>query len=84
MKIVEFWCKIIENKAKWRRIMQILNFLFQASTPFDIFSSQTFLVQKIDGTGLPDALHSRVTAPPFLAVIWPLDGTARTLGGTVN
>lgn len=50
----------------------------------NIFSSQTFLVQKIDGTGFPDALHSRVTAPPFLAVIWPLDGTARTLGGTVN
>lgn len=43
---------------------------------------QTFFVQYIDGTGLPEALHSRVTAPPFRAVIWPLDGTARTLGGT--
>lgn len=34
------------------------------------------------GTGFPDALHSNVTAPPFRAVICPLDGTAFTDGGT--
>lgn len=45
---------------------------------------QTFFVQDIDGTGFPEALHSNVTAPPFRAVIWPLDGTARMLGGTGN
>lgn len=45
---------------------------------------QTFFVQKIVGTGLPEALHSKVTAPPLRAVIWPLDGTARTLDGTEN
>lgn len=45
---------------------------------------QTFFVQYIDGTGFPEALHSNVTAPPFRAVIWPLDGTARTLGGTAK
>lgn len=44
----------------------------------------TFFVQYIDGTGFPEALHSKVTAPPFRAVICPLDGTARTLGGTEN
>jgi hypothetical protein len=38
----------------------------------------------MDGTGFPEALHSKVTAPPFRAVICPLDGTARTLGGTEN
>jgi polyferredoxin len=38
----------------------------------------------MEGTGFPEALHSKVTAPPFRAVICPLDGTARTLGGTEN
>jgi hypothetical protein len=47
-------------------------------------ASFTFFVQYIDGTGFPEALHSKVTAPPFRAVICPLDGTARTLGGTEN
>lgn len=46
--------------------------------------SLTFFVQKIVGTGFPEALHSSVTAPPLRAVIWPLDGTALTLGGTEN
>lgn len=42
----------------------------------------TFLDQWIDGTGFPAALHSNVTDPPFLAVTCPVEGTARTLGGT--
>lgn len=36
------------------------------------------------GTGLPEALHSNVTDPPFLAVNWPLEGVVRILGGTVT
>lgn len=42
----------------------------------------TFFVQNIDGTGLPDALHSSVIVPPFRAVNCPVCGTALTLGGT--
>jgi hypothetical protein len=42
----------------------------------------TVFVQYIDGTGLPDALHSSVTEPLLRAVSWPVVGTARTLGGT--
>lgn len=46
--------------------------------PLEIFTHETC------GTGFPDALHSNVTAPPFRAVICPLDGTALTDGGTEN
>lgn len=42
----------------------------------------SLLNQYIVGTGLPDALHSRVTVLPFLAVTWPLCGRARRVGGT--
>lgn len=66
---VIFQSHSVDNKKLWK--------LFR-----NFVQSQTFFVQYIDGTGLPEALHSRVTAPPFRAVIWPLEGTARTLGGT--
>lgn len=36
----------------------------------------------MDGTGLPDGLHSRVMVPPFRAVSWPFAGEVRILGGT--
>ena len=36
------------------------------------------------GTGLPEALHSNVIDPPFLAVNWPLEGDVLILGGTVQ
>lgn len=36
----------------------------------------------MDGTGLPDALHSIDTDPPCFTVSWPLDGTIRSVGGT--
>lgn len=42
----------------------------------------TLRVHKMLGTGLPEALHSNVIVPPFLAVSWPLAGDARILGGT--
>lgn len=45
---------------------------------------RTFLLQTIDGTGFPDALHSSVMVPPFRAVSCPVCGTAFTLGGTVT
>lgn len=48
------------------------------------FQSHTFLVQNIEGTGFPDALHSSVMVPPLRAVSWPVCGTARMLGGTVD
>lgn len=74
--------EIFRIRSVWKMLTSVIKSAWQAGE-WGTFE-QTFLVQKIDGTGLPDALHSRVTAPPFLAVIWPLDGTARTLGGTVN
>lgn len=33
-------------------------------------------------TGLPDALHSKVTVLPFLAETCPFCGTALNVGGT--
>lgn len=36
----------------------------------------------MDGTGLPDGLHSSVMVPPLRAVSWPLAGEVRILGGT--
>lgn len=44
----------------------------------------TFLDQNITGTGLPEALHSKVIEPPLRAVSWPLEGDVRILGGTEN
>lgn len=44
----------------------------------------TFFVQYMDGTGFPDALHSKVIAPPFRACTCPDVGTARIVGGTVK
>lgn len=38
----------------------------------------------MDGTGLPDGLHSRVIVPPFRAVSWPFAGEVRILGGTTK
>lgn len=38
--------------------------------------------QCIVGTGLPEALHSKVTVPPFLAVNCPVEGDVLILGGT--
>lgn len=42
----------------------------------------TFFVQYIEGTGLPEPLHSKVTGPPLRACKFPEVGVARTLGGT--
>lgn len=33
---------------------------------------------------IPEALHSNVTVEPFLAVTWPVSGTARNVGGTIK
>lgn len=73
MQLLREGCQVI-IVGRWSR-------LFSVAVGFhkDNF---TFFVQCIDGTGLPDALHSNVTAPPFLAVTCPLVGTARMLGGT--
>lgn len=51
----------------------------------DILSKKyehTFFVQYIEGTGLPEPLHSNVTGPPLRACRFPDVGVARTLGGT--
>lgn len=37
-----------------------------------VYNLHTFFVQKIVGTGFPDALHSRVIVPPLRAVNCPL------------
>jgi hypothetical protein len=42
----------------------------------------TFLVQVMVGTGLPEALHSKVTEPPLRTVIEPVEGWLRIVGGT--
>lgn len=42
----------------------------------------TFLDHWTVGGGLPPALHSKVTVPPFLAVVCPLGGKICILGGT--
>jgi len=44
----------------------------------------SFLNQNIVGTGLPDALHSKVTVLPFRAVTCPLCGRALNVGGTIK
>jgi len=38
----------------------------------------------MDGTGLPDPLHSNVMGPPLRACSCPDVGMARTLGGTAG
>ena len=42
----------------------------------------TLRVQRMLGTGFPEALHSKVMDPPFRALSCPLDGDIRILGGT--
>lgn len=44
----------------------------------------TFLDHCTTGGGLPLALHSNDTDPPFLAVVCPFGGRICKLGGTVT
>ena len=42
----------------------------------------TCLSQVIVGTGLPEAVHSKLTSVPFLTTIFPSSGLGLILGGT--
>jgi len=50
----------------------------------NLLGRHTFLVQVMEGTGFPDALHSRVTDPPLRAVTDPPAGWPLITGGTVD